>query len=84
MRKLLLLFKLRTWMRSKTLSFGGVLLALGEVQLWLQSSDGVSVAESIANMFGWTGEALIAVMLHVVGLGVIGLRLVTTRSVEDK
>lgn len=84
MKKLMLLLKLRAWLKSGTLKAGGVVAALGALQTWFATQDGTDLLNYLATLAGLSGATLNGIVLGLIGLAMLGLRAKTEWSLAEK
>lgn len=73
MKNLMMLLKLRSWWKSKSLKGAGLVVMLGQAQVWLAGSDSA-----------FLDPTLLAWGTSLVGLALLAVRTFTDRALEDK
>ncbi len=84
LKNLKLLLSLRAWLRSANLQAGGAVLAIGQLQMWLATDDGMRLLALAAQLLGMTAETFSGLALSVVGLAMLVLRAKTEKSLAAK
>lgn len=82
--KLKLLLSLRAWLKSGTLKAGGLVGALGAIQVYLSSQDGVDLVAMAASALGVMPATLGGILAGLSGLLTLVMRAKTDMSLAKK
>lgn len=84
MKQLKLLLSLRAWLKSGTLKAGGLVGALGAIQVYLSSKDGVDLVALAAAALGVMPATLGGLLATILAVGIAFMRAKTEWSLKEK